>query len=149
MATPATITTLNRLIRTCRDAEWLSRAWSRAADSPHLRTRFRTRSEEWARLGDELQALVLLLGGEPANAATVTARAQAAWLACRSTVMGKSDERAVDGCERVQQHALGCYEQALSGYLPERIRRTVSLQGARVYARCDRLLEPRAQFAAP
>jgi len=47
----------------------------------------------------------------------------------------------VEGCESVQQFALGCYEEALAGYLPERIRQTVSLQARRISERCDRLPE--------
>jgi uncharacterized protein (TIGR02284 family) len=137
----ATIATLNKLVRTCRDAEGLCTSWGRTAVSPHLQTRFRTRGEEWGRQGDELQALVLLLGGEPATSATLSAGLQSLWLECRYTLLGRSDAAAVEGCESVQQFALGCYEEALAGYLPERIRHTVSLQARRILDRCDRPLE--------
>lgn len=149
MNASATIGTLNKLIRTCRDAEWLCTSWSRTAQSTHLRTRFRLRAEEWGRQGDELQALVLLLGGEPATSATLTAGLQSLWVECRYTVLGRNDSAAVEGCETIQQFALGCYERALAGYLPERIRRTVSLQAKQISARCDRRVESRESFAAP
>jgi uncharacterized protein (TIGR02284 family) len=97
------------------------------------------RGEEWSRHGDELQALVLLLGGEPATSASLSAGLQSLWLECRYTVVGRSDSAAVEGCESVQQFALGCYEAALAGYLPERIRQTVSLQARRIAERCERL----------
>jgi uncharacterized protein (TIGR02284 family) len=137
----ATIVTLNKLIRTCRDAEWLCASWGRTAESAHLRARFHQRGEEWGRQGDELQALVLMLGGEPATYATLSAGLQSLWLECRYTLMGRSDAAALEGCESVQQFALACYEDALAGYLPERIRRTVSMQARQTLARCDRPVE--------
>jgi uncharacterized protein (TIGR02284 family) len=148
MRTADTIKTLNNLIRTCRDAESLSRAWGHTARSAHMRTRLRHRSEEWGRQGDELQALVLLLGGDPARTPTFVARFQCAWVATRVAIVGRSDAPVQDESEDVQQHALGRYEEALGGYLPERIRRTISLQARQVSARCDRMLEPRGHFAA-
>jgi uncharacterized protein (TIGR02284 family) len=149
MRTAETISTLNTLIRACRDAERLCTAWGESAHSPHLRHRFRLRSEEWGRQGDELQALVLLLGGEPATTGTVAGLAQAAIVTCRSAILGQCDAPAVDGCEQAQQQALGCYERALGGYLPERIRRTVGMQARQIAARCERLIETGGHFAAP
>jgi uncharacterized protein (TIGR02284 family) len=138
----ATIATLNKLVRTCRDAEWLCTSWGRKAASPHLCTRLRNRAEEWGRQADELQALVLLLGGEPATSATLSAGLKSLWLECRYTLLGRSDDAALEGCESVQQFALGCYEEALAGYLPQRIRQTVSLQARRISDRCDRPVAP-------
>jgi uncharacterized protein (TIGR02284 family) len=140
MNVAATISTLNGLIRTCRDAEWLCMSWGRKAASPHLHERLRLRGEEWSRHGDELQALVLLLGGEPATSASLSAGLQSLWLECRYTVLGRSDTAAIEGCESVQQFALHCYEKALAGYLPARIRQTVSLQAQRIAGRCERPL---------
>jgi uncharacterized protein (TIGR02284 family) len=138
MNTAVTIATLNKLIRTCRDAQGLCTSWGRKAASPHLQYRFRTRGEEWSRHADELQALVLLLGGDPATSASLGGGLQSLWLECRYTVLGRSDSAAVEGCESVQQFALGCYEEALAGYLPERIRQTLSLQAQRISQHCVR-----------
>ena len=147
MRTADTIRTLNNLIRTCRDAESLCGVWGETAESAHLRHRLCHRSEEWGRQGDELQALVLLLGGEPARAATAIAGGQGIWEGVRTMILGRSDSRALDGCEQTQQYALGRYEEALGGYLPERIRRTIGLQARQISARCDRISEPRGHFA--
>ncbi|HEY6484650.1 MAG TPA: PA2169 family four-helix-bundle protein [Steroidobacteraceae bacterium] len=149
MRTPETITTLNFLIRSCRDAEWLCRAAGATADGTHTRYRLRQRSEEWGRQGDELQALVLLLGGEPAIGPTPAARLRSLWLGARAGIAGRSDPFVVEACEQASHRALGCYERALGGYLPERIRRTVGMQARQVFARCDRIVEPRGHLAAP
>jgi uncharacterized protein (TIGR02284 family) len=148
MRTPETIKTLNKLIQTCRDAEIMCGTWSAAADSTHLQWRLRHRAEEWGRQGDELQALVLLLGGEPETAATSLTRLRAGWVMSRALVLGGSDSPALDGCELAHQRALGHYEAALAGYLPERIRTTVGLQARQISARCDRVIEPRGRIAA-
>ena len=63
MQPQTTAATLNKLIRTCRDGEAICRIWSHAAGSPDVRDLLRERSQDWSRQGDELQALVLLLGG--------------------------------------------------------------------------------------
>jgi len=146
MRSLATIRTLNELTRVCRDAEGFCRtcsAWALSADFPVL---LRQCSEEWGRLGDELQALVLLLGGEPATSGSTTARLFSAVLALRFAILGASDAAALEEWERMQQQALEKYEDALAGYLPERIRRTVSLQAGRIMGRYDRIGELRDQL---
>jgi uncharacterized protein (TIGR02284 family) len=149
MSRNVTIAKLNQLIRTCRDTEHRCMVWSEAAARGHLRIRLRVRSEEWGRQGDELQALVLLLGGEPATSPTLRARAAGGWTTLRTLLAGQSDALALDGCEEAQQAALRQFETALQGYLPERIRRTVSLQARQIFARCDRVAWSRGQFAVP
>lgn len=149
MRTPETINTLNGLIRICRDTERLCRAWAASAKSTPVRGSLCHRSGEWGRQGDELQALVLLLGGEPATGGTLSGRVQCVAVACRAFLVGRNDAAAADGCERALQNALTFYEHALDGYLPERIRRTISLQARQISARCERVAEPSGHLAAP
>lgn len=149
MRTPETINTLNSMIRICRDTERLCRAWAASAKSAPVRGRLGHRSGEWGRQGDELQALVLLLGGEPATVGTLPARAQCLAVACRVFLLGGNDAAAADGCERALQYALTFYEHALDGYLPERIRRTISLQARQISARCERVAEPSGHLVVP
>ncbi|HEY3785150.1 MAG TPA: PA2169 family four-helix-bundle protein [Steroidobacteraceae bacterium] len=148
MRTAQTITTLNRLIRICRDAEGSSRSWSRAAASAELRSRLMSRSEEWGRHGDELQALVLLLGGRPETAGSVGAQLRQLWSLCHGTFLGRDDLAALLACEQARQHALGCYDRALEDYLPERIRRTLSLQARQISSRTEPLAGRVGHFAA-
>lgn len=149
MRTQATIRILNRLIRACRDAEDVCGACSDATESPGLRSLLRYRSEEWGRQGDELQALVLLLGGNPAISASAQAHMETVWLAFRTAFLGQEDRVAIEAWERVQARGLDRYETALNGYLPERIRRTVSLHSRRVLDRSQKIGMLRSEYALP
>src|SRR5262249_17860130 len=101
MRTQATIRTLNKLIRTCRDTEELCGVCGDSVESPGLRSLLRYRSEEWGRQGDELQALVLLLGGYPARAAGLHAHLAGAWLAFKTALLGPSDLAAIEVWQRI------------------------------------------------
>ena len=149
MRTQATIRILNRLIRTCRDGEEICGACSDATESAGLRSLLRYRSEEWGRQGDELQALVLLLGGMPAVSSSPQANLRATWLILRTALFGKSDVQAIDLWSRVQRRGLERYEIALNGYLPERIRRTVSLHSRRVLDRSEKIGILRGEYEMP
>ncbi len=134
-----TIRTLNRLVCVCRDAEDFCGAAARGATAAELGTVLRHRGEEWARLGDELQALVLLLGGEPATSATFAARARHWVLGARLAVLGPADATIIGAWQGIERQAEARYLEAIEGYLPERIRRTVSLQADRVIGRAERI----------
>jgi uncharacterized protein (TIGR02284 family) len=102
-----------------------------------LRNLLWSRAEEWGRQGDELQALVLMLGGAPARGSAPGSSWLCAWVTVKATVLGASDARALDMCQHVQLRALHRYDHALSGYLPERIRRTLTLQAGRIADRSE------------
>jgi uncharacterized protein (TIGR02284 family) len=148
MHTQDTIRTLNRLIETCRDGEAFCRVAGESVDSIGLRPLFGFRSEEWGRQGDELQALVLLLGGDPAMFGTVSAQALRGWMKLKALIFGRSDLSVLEQWQASQQHALQRYEEALSGYLPQRIRRTVSLQADRVMDRAEQIANLHDRYSA-
>jgi uncharacterized protein (TIGR02284 family) len=139
MHTDDTIRVLNRLIRVCRDGEDFCGAAARGAEAAELGVVLRHRGEEWGRLGDELQALVLLLGGEPATSATFAARVRHWGLGARLAVLGPADATIIAAWQGIERQAEAGYLAAIEGYLPERIRRTVSLQADRVVGRAERI----------
>lgn len=148
MALFGTVRTLNGLIRTCRDGEAACRAWSGAAQTSGLRGLLQERSQEWARQADELQGLVLLFEGRPARAGTVSGRVLAMWVALKAALLGRSDLPIVLDWEHIQRRALRRYQLALTGSLPERVRRTLTLQASRLSAHHHRLEDLRGHFAA-
>lgn len=132
MLTQETIRTLNRLVQTCRDGEELCRALSETAATPALADTLRSRSEGWARQGDELQALVLTLDGRPETHGTPAGWLSRARLRAQRATRGRSDAAALVEWESLRARASERYEEALERYLPERVRRTVSLQALRL-----------------
>jgi len=134
-----TIRILNRLIQVCRDGEALCRSCARRRVSTDVQALLRHRSDEWGRLGDELQALVLLLNGEPAMGGTLAASARRAALALRTLIPGPVESQLIDAWRSMQGEAAERYAEALSGYLPERIRRTVGLQFDRISDRLHQI----------
>lgn len=143
-----TVWTLNSLIRTCRDGEAVCRAWSGTARSPDLCDLLRVRSQEWARQADELQALVLLFEGRPARAGTFGGQVLAVWVAAKAVFLGRSDLPVVLDWEHLQRRALRRYQHVLGGSLPERVRRTLTLQASRLSAHHHCLEDLRGHFAA-
>jgi uncharacterized protein (TIGR02284 family) len=134
-----TIRTLNRLIRVCRNCEDFCGAAARRAAGADLGAVLCHRGDEWGRLGDELQALVLLLDGEPVTSADFAARARHLGLCARLVVLGPADATVITGWQGIERQAETSYLEAIEGYLPERIRRTVSLQADRVVGRAERI----------
>ncbi len=147
MQTQLTIVSLNSLIQVCRDNEDLCRVGAARVQSTDLGSVLRRRSEEWGRQGDELQALVLLLNGEPATTGSLAAGVQRAWLILRSALLGADDASLIEVWHRSQEQALQRYEEATGGYLPERIRRTISLQADRIADRLDQISVLRGRHA--
>jgi len=139
MQTSATIRTLNRLVQSCRDTQAISRACATDVTHAELRALLSERSEEWARQGDELQALVLLLGGEPVTGPGIVATALCFWRSTRTLVLGTDDRTVLQEWCAAHSAAQASFETALSGYLPERIRRTVSLQQERIRYRAQQI----------
>ena len=148
MSPSRTVSTLNRLIRTCREGEAVCRAWSEAAASPSLRELLRERSQEWARQADELQALVLLFSGTPARVGTASGWLLGRWALLRKALLGRSDLPVVLDWEHAQRGALRRYQHALGEPLCERVRRTLTLQASRLSAHHHRLEDLRGHFAA-
>jgi len=148
MRTQDTIRTLNRLIGVCRDGEEFCESCGDVVQSPDLGSILRYRAQEWGRQGDELQALVLLLDGEPARAGGTTALALRSWLLARAVILGPSDIAVLDHWRRLYERALAAYEDAIGGYLPERIRRTLTLQADRVAERLEHIERVCAQRGA-
>ena len=142
-----TIRTLNRLIVSCRGAEAFCLACAQMRGALQLRTVLRRRSDEWGRYGDELQALVLMLGGEPAIGNPAGAWVRRIGLAGKALLLGSTEALVLEEWQREQQRVLYRYEDALKGYLARRILRTVKTQSARIQQRLEQIESLRQEYA--
>lgn len=142
-----TIRTLNRLIRSCRSAEALCQACAATRGAQQLRTVLRHRGEEWGRYGDELQALVLMLGGEPATGSPIGVWARRMWLLGKGLLLGATEAVVLDEWRFMQQRVLSRYEDAMSGYLARRVRHTVTVQSARILQRLEQIESLRQEYS--
>jgi len=142
-----TIRTLNRLIVSCRGAEAFCLACARTRAAAQLRCVLRHRSEEWGRFGDELQALVLMLGGEPATGKLTSLWRRRIWVIGKALLLGSSEALVLEEWQREQQRVLGRYEEALKGYLAKRILRTVGTQSIRIQQRLQQIESLRQEYA--
>jgi uncharacterized protein (TIGR02284 family) len=138
MGDEQTIATLNELIRIGRDGEDFCAVASRRA-AAHLAILLRQRGDEWGRMSDELQALVLLLGGKPARLPSLGARALHLAFAARARLWGLDESLILEGWQRLEHTALSRYEAATTGPLPARIRRTLTLQTERTRRRLQQV----------
>jgi uncharacterized protein (TIGR02284 family) len=143
-----TIRSLNRLIANCRRAESFCRGCAQTRGASQLRSVLRHRSDEWGRYGDELQALVLMLGGEP-----VTRTGSGSWLwrrallAGKAMLLGSTEALVLEEWQHEQRRVLNRYEEALKGYLARRILRTVAGQATRIQQRLQQIESLRLEYA--
>jgi uncharacterized protein (TIGR02284 family) len=143
-----TIRSLNRLIAACRRAETFCRGCAQTRGASQLRSVLRHRSDEWGRYGDELQALVLMLGGEPVTGNPATAWAlRRLWLAGKALLLGSTESLVLEEWQHEQQRVLNRYDEALKGYLARRILRTVAGQANRIQQRLQQIESLRLEYA--
>ena len=141
-----TIRSLNRLIASCRRAEAFCRGCAQTRGASMLRPVLRHRSDEWGRYGDELQALVLMLGGAPVTGAGSWAWGRALF-AGKALLLGSTEALVLEEWQHEQQRVLNRYEEALKGYLARRILRTVAGQCTRIQQRLQQIESLRLEYA--
>ena len=124
------ISTLNNLIQTCRDGEEGFRAAADGVRSPELGEDFRRYSRQRASFAGELQDEVRRMGGEPAEAGSVTASLHRGWMGLRAALTGDDDGAVLAECERGEDAAVAVYKAALDVDMPANVRSLVERQFA-------------------
>ncbi len=133
------ISTLNNLIQTCRDGEEGFRAAAVGVEDAELKELFDGYSRQRASFAGELKGEVRRLGGEPADAGSITGSFHRGWLGLKAALTG-ADERAVLAeCERGEDSALAAYRAALGVDMPASIRTAVERQFAEVKEARERI----------
>jgi uncharacterized protein (TIGR02284 family) len=132
----ATISVLNQLIGTCRDAEsGFHHAAERERD-PDLGPLFDSCARLYARFAADLEPTVRRLGGDPDDVGLFDSLAGRGWIVLRRKHTG---EDLIAGCECGQDAAEKSYEAALRGALPEGSRAVVERQYGQLKEAHDRL----------
>ncbi|WGK60781.1 PA2169 family four-helix-bundle protein [Halopseudomonas sp. SMJS2] len=122
------ISTLNDLIETSKDGEEGFRTCAEDIKRPELKSLFSERAAECAKAAQELQAIVIRLGGDPEDSTSVSGDLHRRWVDLKSLVTGKDDEAILNECERGEDVAKRSYRKALDKALPEDIRQVVQRQ---------------------
>lgn len=116
---------ISTLIETCKDGEKGFRVCAEDVSRPELKTLFNQRAGECAQSAQELQAIVIRLGGEPEDSTSVAGDLHRRWVDLKSLITGKDDEAILNECERGEDVAKRSYHKALEKALPEDIRQVV------------------------
>ena len=126
------VSTLNNLIQTCRDGQEGFRMAADGVGGAELKELFHRYARQRASFAGELQDEVRRMGGEAAEAGSITGSLHRGWIGLRTALTG-ADERAVLAeCERGEDAALTAYRAALGVDMPASVRTTVERQFAEV-----------------
>ncbi len=111
------ISTLNKLIETCKDGE---EGFRNAAE--HMKTTAHKElciqySQQRAQFASELTREVQRLGGGPQKSASVSASLHRGWMDVKSAVTGKDDAAILAECERGEETALERYDEKVCLHL--------------------------------
>ncbi len=124
------ISTLNNLIQTCRDGQEGFQAAAGGVRDAALKELFYEYSRQRASFAGELQDEVRRLGGEPAEAGSVTASLHRGWMGLRAALEGDDDRAIVAESLRGEEMALETYRSALGTDMPANVRSLVERQFA-------------------
>lgn len=128
----STVDVLNDLIETSKDGEAGFRSCAEDVKSLELKTVFNERALECAAAADELQALVVGLGGEPEDDTSVAGDLHRRWVDLKALVTGQDDKAILNECERGEDVAKKAYAEALENELPFNVREVIQHQYADV-----------------
>ena len=145
------VSTLNNLIETCKDGQQGFQTAAEGVKTSELKTLFHTYAQERGRMAAELQSEVRRLGGDPEQTGSVAASLHRGWINIKSVVTGQDEATIITECERGEDAALACYEEALRGELPADIQPVVERQAGTIREAHDRIrnLESAAGAASP
>ena len=107
--TKEVISTLNDLIETCKDGEKGFRVCAEDITRPELKTLFNQRAGECAQAAQELQAIVIRLGGNPEDSTSMAGDLHRRWVDLKAAITGKDDEAILNECERGEDVAKRSY----------------------------------------
>jgi len=138
-----TTTTLNGLIKICKDGQDGFRDASENVKHSDLKTVLSGYSLQRSKFAGELQQLVIDLGEEPEKSSSIASAVHRGWIDLKAALTRGSDRAILAECERGEDHAVNAYRDALGEDLPANIRETVSTQCATVQSAHDDIRDRR------
>ena len=140
------ISTLEKLIETCRDGQNGYRDAAEHLKNQEVRTWFNQQSLERGQFAGELEAQVQRLGKhDPDRKGSVSGALHRKWFDLKEKVT-HSDESVLSEVERGEDNAKHNYEDALKVELPADVRSIVERQAQSVFIAHDRAKILRDQF---
>lgn len=139
MSNNDTIEVLNDLIETSKDGEAGFRTCAEDVKDTELKSLFSNRARECATAAQELQAVVLGLGGKPEDDTSVGGDLHRRWVDLKALVTGKDEKAILNECERGEDVAKKRYSEALEKELPLNVRELVQRQYAGVVRNHDQI----------
>jgi uncharacterized protein (TIGR02284 family) len=123
-----TVSTLNDLIRTCKDGQNGFRAASAAVADSNLRHLLESYGQQRAEFATELQREVRRLSDKPAESGHASAALHRGWMGIKAGMTGADDAAMIAECERGEDVAVQMYRKALDSELPADVRVLVERQ---------------------
>jgi len=121
-----TIDMLNDLVQTSLDGEAGFTDAAEFATDDSLKQRCSRHAQECRQAATELQGMVQVLGGKPADSRSLAATARRSWAAVKGSVAGYTDIAILDEAEREADEALDAYRQAADAALPDEVHAVVA-----------------------
>ncbi len=148
MSNHDTIKVLNDLIETSKDGAAGFRTCAEDVKDSELKSLFSNRSRECEAAAQELQSVVLGLGGKPEDDTSVAGDLHRRWVDLKALVTGKDEKAILNECERGEDVAKKHYAEALEKELPLNVRELVQRQYAGVMRNHDQIKALRNQRRA-
>jgi uncharacterized protein (TIGR02284 family) len=133
------ISTLNKLIETCKDGQEGFRTAAEGIKNSELKTLFLTYSQQRAQFAAELENEVRRLGGDPEKTGSVAATLHRGWINIKAAVTGNDEGAIISECERGEDAAVSNYLEALASDLPADMRSIVERQFGKIKEAHDRI----------
>ena len=117
-----TIELLNELIVTCKDGEKGYREASEGIQNAFYRMLFSEYSRQRSKFASELQAQVVMMGGQPDRKGTVKGALHRGWMNLKTAIAGHDDDLIVAECQRGEDLAIKQYKSVLKTDMTAKLR---------------------------
>jgi len=134
-----TASTLDQLIKTCKDGEKGFQAAAEAVNDPNLRHLFESYAQQRTEFAAELEAELVRLAKDPPEQGHVAAALHRGWIDVKAALTGQDEGAVIAECERGEDLAVKAYQKALATSLPSDLRVVVERQFIKIQEAHDQI----------